>query len=185
MNSFELNKVVGAVLGTCLVLLLSNIAANAIFSPAKNEKRGYEIAVKEDTPAAAGATEATPAAPAEPIEKLLQTASVDKGTAAAKEMRFLSTPSRRAVPTASDRTCSAWSAATSPRSRASTIPPPEGQGRQIDLRQLSAFIANPKGNIPGTAMSFAGIPKDPERADLIAYLRTLADNPVAIPTAAN
>jgi cytochrome c len=47
-----------------------------------------------------------------------------------------------------------------------------------------AFIANPKGFVPGTAMGFAGIPKDSERADVIAYLRTLADSPVPLPTAA-
>ena len=33
-------------------------------------------------------------------------------------------------------------------------------------------------------MGFAGIPKDSERADVIAYLRTLADKPVPLPTAA-
>ena len=48
MDSFELNKIMGAVLGTCLVLLVTNFAANAIFAPAKIEKPGFEIAVKED-----------------------------------------------------------------------------------------------------------------------------------------
>ena len=48
---------------------------------------------------------------------------------------------------------------------------------------LNKFIANPKGFVPGTAMGFAGIPKDSERADVIAYLRTLADSPVPLPTA--
>ena len=33
MNSFELNKIMGAILGTCLGLLSLNIAANAIFHP--------------------------------------------------------------------------------------------------------------------------------------------------------
>jgi cytochrome c len=33
-------------------------------------------------------------------------------------------------------------------------------------------------------MGFAGIPKDTERADLIDYLRTLAEKPVPLPTAA-
>jgi cytochrome c len=33
-------------------------------------------------------------------------------------------------------------------------------------------------------MGFAGIPKDSERADVIAYLRSLSDNPVPLPTAA-
>jgi cytochrome c len=49
---------------------------------------------------------------------------------------------------------------------------------------LNKFVANPKGYIPGTAMGFAGIPRDSERADVIAYLHTLADKPVPLPTAA-
>ena len=47
MDSFELNKILGAVLGTCLILLSLNIAAGAIFSPPKLAKPGYEIAVQE------------------------------------------------------------------------------------------------------------------------------------------
>src|SRR5215218_10136403 len=82
MDSFELNKILGAILGTCLVVLVTSFAAHAIFAPVKPEKPGFEIAVKEDA-SHGGAKEA--AAPSEPIEKLLQTASVEKGAAAAKK----------------------------------------------------------------------------------------------------
>src|SRR5882724_11256541 len=81
MDSFELNKIIGALLGTCILLLVTSFAAGAIFSPVLPEKPGFEIAVKEE--AHGGAKEA--AAPSEPIEKLLQTASVEKGAAAAKK----------------------------------------------------------------------------------------------------
>ena len=47
---------------------------------------------------------------------------------------------------------------------------------------LNAFITNPKGFIPGTIMAFAGVPQAGERADILAYLRTLSDNPVPLPT---
>ncbi len=53
MDSFELNKIMGAILGTCLVLLVTNFTAQAIFAPKKLDKPGFEIAVKEA--AAAGA----------------------------------------------------------------------------------------------------------------------------------
>ena len=43
------------------------------------------------------------------------------------------------------------------------------------------FLASPKAYAPGTKMSFAGISKDAERADVIAYLRTLADDPAPLP----
>ena len=81
MDSFELNKILGAILGTCLVLLVTSFTAGALFAPVMPEKPGFEIAVKEAAP---GGKEAAPP-PAEPIEKLLQTASVEKGEAAAKK----------------------------------------------------------------------------------------------------
>src|SRR3979490_185828 len=81
MDSFELNKIMGAVLATCLVLLVSSFTASALFAPKIPEKPGFEIAVKEAAP---DGKEAAPP-PSEPIEKLLQTASVEKGAASAKK----------------------------------------------------------------------------------------------------
>src|SRR5260370_34418238 len=82
MDSFELNKVIGAVLGTCILLLVTSFAAGAIFSPQLPEKPGFEIAVKEEAHEGGGKEAA---APSEPIAKLLQTASVENGAAAAKK----------------------------------------------------------------------------------------------------
>src|SRR5712691_7465232 len=81
MNSFELNKILGAILGTCLIMLALNIGAGAIFAPEKPAKPGYEIAVKEH---GAGGGEAAKE-PEQPIEVLLAKASVEKGQAAAKQ----------------------------------------------------------------------------------------------------
>ncbi len=53
MDSFEMNKLLGAVLGTCLGLVALNIAAGAVFAPEKPAKPGYEIAVTGPTPEAA------------------------------------------------------------------------------------------------------------------------------------
>src|ERR1700686_5565650 len=82
MAPFELNKILGPILGTCLVLLVTNFTASALFAPKPLEKPGYEIAGKEEAPS--GGKEAA-TAPSEPLGKLLQTASVEKGAAAAKK----------------------------------------------------------------------------------------------------
>lgn len=42
-----------------------------------------------------------------------------------------------------------------------------------DIERLNAFILNPKAYLPGTKMSFAGLSKDTDRADLVAYLQSL------------
>ncbi len=46
---------------------------------------------------------------------------------------------------------------------------------------LNEFLFNPRGVVQGTKMSFAGIKNDSDRANVIAWLRTLSDNPVALP----
>lgn len=46
---------------------------------------------------------------------------------------------------------------------------------------LDAFIESPAGYASGTAMSFRGLGNDDTRLELIAYLRSLSDNPMALP----
>src|SRR5690606_67584 len=47
--------------------------------------------------------------------------------------------------------------------------------------ELDAFLAAPRDHVPGTTMTFAGIRDEGQRADLIAYLRSLSNDPVPLP----
>ena len=49
------------------------------------------------------------------------------------------------------------------------------------FEEIGNFINNPKGYVQGTKMVFNGLPDAADRADVIAYLATLADTPVALP----
>src|SRR4029079_14670012 len=80
MDSFEINKILGAFLFTCLCLLSLNIAAEAVFHQAKPAKPGFDVVVTEK----AGGGGAAEAEADEPIAQRLASATVEKGAAASK-----------------------------------------------------------------------------------------------------
>jgi cytochrome c len=46
-----------------------------------------------------------------------------------------------------------------------------------DEKTLDRFLAHPMKVVPGTAMTYDGVPEAKDRADLIAYLRKANDGP--------
>jgi cytochrome c len=180
MDSFELNKLLGAVLGACLGVLTLNIIAGAIFAPEKPAKPGYDIAVPETK----SGGEAKPAEPEVPIEQLLAKADVGRGETSAKKCAACHTFDKGGRPLVGPNL---WGVvgrpkASQPGFNYSTALKAKGGSWTID--DLNQFIANPRGFVPGTNMTFAGIPRTGERADIIAYLNSLSDNPAPLPKSA-
>ena len=180
MDSFELNKIIGAALGTCLVLLVTSFTASALFAPNMPEKPGFAIAAKE---AQGGAKEAA-AAPSEPIEKLLQTASVDQGAAAAKVCQACHTFDKDGPNRVGPNLYGIVGDKKGEGRNFNFSAAIKAKGGSWSIEDLNQFIANPKGYIPGTAMGFAGISRDSQRADVLAYLNSLSDHPAPLPLAA-
>lgn len=55
------------------------------------------------------------------------------------------------------------------------------EGGTWGYESLYRYLYAPAKYVPGTKMAFAGIKNDKDRADLIAYLRTLADSQAPLP----
>jgi cytochrome c len=162
MNSFEINKILGALLGTCLVLVAMHIASGAIFTPEPPAKPGYEIAVKaEETPGAA------PAAPEVPFDTLLASATADRGARPKVGPDLYGVVGR---PVASVPGFSYSSAL-------------KALGGTWTFDALNKWLTKPSADAPGTAMTFAGLSNAKQRADVIVYLDSLSPHPMPLPTA--
>jgi cytochrome c len=55
------------------------------------------------------------------------------------------------------------------------------EGQTWTFEYLDEYLFAPRAVVPGTAMTFAGLKRDDERANVIAYLRTLSASPVPLP----
>jgi cytochrome c len=180
MDSFELNKILGAVLGTCLCVLAVNIAAGAIFAPVKPSKPGYEIAVP-DKP---GTGPTKPADPEQPIEALLANADVARGENSAKKCAACHTFNKGGRNLVGPNLWGVIGRKKASEPGFNYSAALKGKGGEWTVQDINAFIANPKALVPGTNMTFAGISRGSERADIIAYLNSLSDNPAPLPTKA-
>lgn len=182
MDANEVNKVAGAILGMLTLAMGIGFLSSGLVSPKPITKPGYEL--PDNSAAAAGAGAATAAAPAEPIAKRLASASVQKGEASSKKCLSCHQFSKDGK---NGQGPALWSIVTRAKGAAAgfnysaAMKDRAGKGEKWDFEALDAFIGNPKGALSGTSMAYAGISKADERADLILYLRSLADSPAALP----
>jgi cytochrome c len=177
MSSFEWNKIIGAVLASMILAMVCGIIAGNLVKPTVPAKPVYVVASTE-APAAGQAAAAPPAGP-EPIAPLLAKADPNAGKDQAKKCAICHTfdkggPNRIGPnlwnvigePIAEGRSGYQFSEALSGH---------KGQTWTVDA--LNQWLTSPQSFAKGTKMTFAGLPKAQDRADVVAYLNTLSDSP--------
>lgn len=183
MDSFEFNKIAGALLATCLTVLVLNITAGVIFAPESPAKPGFEIAVAGKPEAGGKAATAGAGAAEEPIEKLLASASIERGEAAVKKCATCHTFDKGGPNRVGPNLWGVVGRAKGSVAGFAYSANMKGKGGEWTIEDLNIFLTNPKAFVAGTSMSFAGVPKGGERADILAFLNSKSDAPKPLPSA--
>jgi cytochrome c len=180
MYSFEINKYLGALLGTCLILMAVHIFSGAMFSSPAPAKPGYEVAVKEEKAGGEAAKSAEV-----PIDTLLASASVEHGAQVAKQCGACHNFQEGQGPKVGPDLYGVVGrkiASKSGFNYSAALKAKSGESWTFD--ELNKWLKDPRADVPGTAMTFAGLANEKQRADLIAYLNSLSKDPLPLPTAA-
>jgi cytochrome c len=180
MDSFELNKLIGALLAVVFVVFSVSLVSDAIFATHAPENPGYAIEVVEEEAGGAAPVEAGPS-----VMELLQTADAEAGQAAFRPCAACHTPEEGGANRVGPNL---WDIVNRPIASHEGFNYSAGmrefsQGGSVvwDYEHLSEFLKSPRNYVSGTSMAFAGIRNPEQEANLIAYLRTLSDNPAPLP----
>lgn len=178
MASGELNKYAGAILGSLTLLMGLNFLSQGLVSPKKPAKPGWDLPVSEG--GAAGGPAAA-AVQAEPIAVRLAKADVKKGEAASRQCMSCHKLEKGGANTQGPALWGIVNHDAGKHAGFAYSTAMAGLGKKWDFELLDQFLANPKAAVPGTKMTFAGVSRPDQRADLIAYLNSLSDNPAPLP----
>ena len=183
MDSFEWNKIIGAVLGTAIFIFVVRLVAENIYEPEKPAKPGYVVEGVVETAAGGGA--AAPAEEAMPDwGTVLPSADVAAGKTLSTKCEQCHDLSKGGPNKIGPNLFGVVERPRATHEGFSYSSAMKGKPGNWTYDELFKFVKSPGVDMPGTKMSFAGLRSDKDRINLIAYLRSNADSPAAIPAPA-
>ena len=180
MDSFELNKVIAAILMVALLIIGIGKLSNVIFHVEKPKIPGYSVEVEQAT------TIDTVASSETAEEKIDIAALIAMGDLATGEKVFKKCAACHSIVKGGKNNIGPalynvvgrqvgvvndykYSKALS------------GYGKEWTFEELNGYLLKPAKWIKGTKMAFAGLRKEKDRASVILYLNENSDNPLPLP----
>ena len=178
MDSFELNKIIGAILLVALLVIGLGKVSNLVFKVNKPEKAGYEVEVE---------TIQTKNLPEEEVKEEVDIASIlSMGDLAHGEKVFKKCAACHSIKSGCGNKIGPALYNVVGRkvgilndykySKALAE-----YGKNWSFEELNGFLLKPKNWIKGTKMAYAGLRKEKDRGSVILYLNKYSDNPLPLP----
>ncbi len=178
MDSFEWNKVIGAVLMTLLITTVIGHAGDILVP---EPEAGHHVKIEGAAASAQPTQEAAAPNAIQPIGPFLAKANLDQGKSAAKVCQTCHNLAKGQGPKIGPDLWGIVGAKVAGRENFQYSDALKKVGGEWTFDQLNPWLDSPQKFAPGTKMTFAGVKDEQQRADVIAYLNSLSDNPQPLP----
>jgi len=178
MDSFEINKVVGAGL---MALLIATVIGHAGDILVREPEAGSHIEIAGVETASTPAAAATAPAVLQPIEPFLAKASIDDGKKAANQCKVCHTLGKGEPARIGPNLYGIVGEKVAARAGFQFSDALKKLSGEWSFDELNTWLNGPQQLAPGTKMTFVGIKDEQQRADVIAYLNSLSDVPQPLP----
>ncbi|MDB9760486.1 cytochrome c family protein [Pelagibacteraceae bacterium] len=180
MDSFELNKIIAAVLMTTLIVIGINKLGDSIFHVEKPNQSAYKVEGIELASSTETTTKVKEVVQLD-IKEILAMGDVIHGAKVFKKCsacHIVAKGGKNLIGPALYGVVGRASAAIPDYSYSSAL---KAHGKNWSFEELNGFLLKPKSYIKGTKMAYAGLRKDKDRASVILYLNNQSDNPLPRP----
>ena len=180
MDSLEFNKFAAAILVALLVVMGIGKLSDTLYAPQTGEHAREQVAALGGEGAPAGGEEAGPAADVS-LAALLARADPAAGESVSRKCASCHTFEKDGA----DRVGpNLWGVVGAQKAHSPDFAYSDaitGLEGAWTFEDLDAYLASPRAFAPGTKMTFAGLNKPEDRANLLAWLNEQSDSPLPLP----
>lgn len=187
MSLIESGKIVGAILIALVTIGIISLIGDALVAPGESERHPVAVVEADKKPqteavsAVSSAATPAPKAALEAVGTLLAAADADKGKKVFKKCKACHTAENGGANKIGPNLWNIVNADVARPNGFSYSGAMKAKEGNWSYESLDAFLSKPKAHIKGTKMVFAGVKKAGDRANLIAFLRSLSDSPAPLP----
>jgi len=180
MDSFELNKIIAAVLMTVLIVIGINKLADSIFHVEKPKQSAYKVEGVELASSTGTIAEIKEVVQLN-IKEILALGDAAHGEKIFKKCsacHIVAKGGKNLIGPALYGVVGRASASIPDYAYSSAL---KAHGKNWSFEELNGFLLKPRSYIKGTKMAYAGLRKDKDRASVILYLNNQSDSPLPRP----
>jgi len=179
MDSFELNKIIAAILMVALLVIGLDKLADGIFHVEKPEIPGYKVEIEAKL--TASSSEATETGEKFNLTSFMATGNVDLGKKVFKKCAachsIVKNGGNKIGPALYNVVGRGVGGITDYKYSKAL----GSYGKEWTFEELNGFLTKPASYLKGTKMAYAGLRKEEDRASVIIYLNQNSDNPLTLP----